>query len=1016
MVSGRGSGMKHYLGSLMLLLLALTPIPAEALDPNIDVSQYAHAVWLVQDGYFNGTPWAVTQTTDGYIWVGTGSGLLRFDGSRFAPWKFSDAQRLPSDEIFSLLGARDGSLWIGTRAGLAHFVNRKLVNFPEFHDSVHSILEDPSGTIWISREGGSEPRGPICKVFGKTIQCLDKSNGVPLSTCCAGPLVRDRSGNLWAGTDRAIVRWRPGASAAYSLNIGASNGLEGVNALSAASDGSLWVGMEWTGRRGGLEQFAMDRWKPFTLPGFDGTALKTNALLLDRDGGLWVGTANRGVYHIHGGHVDRFGAEEGLSSNFVLGFFEDREGGVWVATSRGLDSFHQSQIITFSTHEGLSADNVVSVVVSQDDTVWLANGDSLDSVKDGRIASVRSGNGLPGHEVTSLFEDHAGHLWVGVDNDLFMYEHRQFYRVRRKNGSSTRFIVGITEDTAHNVWAEVSGSKRELIRIRDLKVVEEYPEALIPSARPLAADRRGGIWLGLRNGNLARLRSGHIEVFPFPHDTDSDVHQVMIASDGSVYGTTAFGLVARWNGKSQTLTSRNGLPCDGIIGVIQDNQGALWLYTECGLVEVEKAELQRWWADPLTMIASKRFGALDGVQPGIPDYNPIAKSSDGKLWFANQFVLQSIDPGHLIHNEIRPPVHLEDLFVDRKRFSPAENLRLPPLTLDLQIDYTALSFVNPRKVRFRYKLEGRDATWQDPGTRRQAFYNDLSPGKYRFQVIACNNDGVWNEQGATLGFSVLPAWYQTAWFRLLALTFGLGLALLLILFDRQRYATLLRARYDERLEVRTRLARELHDTLLQTIQGSKPAADVARESLSDPGKLRSTLDRLSQWLDRASSEGRAALESLRGSSTDTENLPVALRDVVDVCRPDSMQIVSSASGVARPMHPMIRDEVFRIGEEAIRNACAHSGGTSLTVGVDYGKNVTLTIRDDGCGFDPKLVDSGKPGHFGILGMRERASHIGGRLSLSTRVGEGSCLTLIIPGKVIFISPAARWLAGIFGSR
>ena len=265
--------------------------------------------------------------------------------------------------------------------------------------------------------------------------------------------------------------------------------------------------------------------------------------------------------------------------------------------------------------------------------------------------------------------------------------------------------------------------------------------------------------------------------------------------------------------------------------LFRDTQGALWLYTECGLVEVEKAELQRWWADPLTLIASKRFGALDGVQPGIPDYNPIAKSSDAKFWFANQFVLQSIDPGHLIHNEIRPPVHLEDLFADRKRFSPAEDLRLPPLTLDLQIDYTALSFVNPRKVRFRYKLEGRDATWQDPGTRRQAFYNDLSPGKYRFQVIACNNDGVWNEQGATLGFSVLPAWYQTAWFRLLALTFGLGLALLLILFDRQRYATLLRVRYDERLEVRTRLARELHDTLLQTIQGSKLAAGCSPQIL-----------------------------------------------------------------------------------------------------------------------------------------------------------------------------------------
>ena len=276
-------------------------------------------------------------------------------------------------------------------------------------------------------------------------------------------------------------------------------------------------GLEWPGlgEAGDLQQFRDGIWKPVIEPGLDSSTLSVLALLRDRNGGLWVGTANQGIYHIHGSHVDNYRSEDGLSANKVKSFYEDREGGIWAVTTRGIESFHRPLVVTFSTREGLSLDNVVSVVVSPEDTVWLANGNSLDSMRDGHISSVRSGEGLPGNEVAALFVDHAGQLWVGVDSDLFLYKQGRFSRVVRSDGSSTRFIVGMTEDMNHDIWAEVSGSNRELIRIRNLKVVEEYPAAVIPTARLLAADRHGAIWLGLRDGTWQDFATDEQKYLPF---------------------------------------------------------------------------------------------------------------------------------------------------------------------------------------------------------------------------------------------------------------------------------------------------------------------------------------------------------------------------------------------------------------------------------------------------------------------------------------------------------------------
>jgi signal transduction histidine kinase/ligand-binding sensor domain-containing protein len=999
------------------VLSLLVPISAQALDPNVKISQYPRTAWLTQDGYLSGGVWGITQTTDGYLWIGTQSGLFRFDGSRFLPWTFPDGEHLPSTEIHALLGAHDGSLRIGTREGLAHLIDQKLINFPSLQGNVDAILEDPSGTIWFALESaGAQRKGPICKASGTAVRCLDASDGIVPTQCCAGPLARDRSGNLWVGTDKALIRWRPGSSATYPLEKAATDGLDGVTAIVPSPNGSLWVGSPTSGKGGGLQQFDVEgAWKPYISPALDGKTLNTSALFQDRDGGIWIGTTNRGIYRVYHGQVDRFGAEDGLPGSFVLRFFEDSEGNIWVTTNRGLECFHQLPITSYSEREGLSNDNVVSVLASRDGTVWMSNGNSLDSIKNGRIASISSANGLPGHETTSLFEDHGGRLWVGVDTGLFTYDHGRFHEIHRKDGSSTGLIVGITEDTQHHIWAEVSGSHRELIQIQDRRVVDAYPQSIIPSARPLAADAHGGIWLGLRDGNLARFQDGRAHVYTFPHRTDSDVRQVLVNSDDSVFGTTAFGLVAWSQAKTQVLTTRNGLPCDGMIGVAWDNQGALWLYTECGIVKIEKADLQRWWVDSNTVIAPTIFGAFEGFQTGVPDFNPTAKSSDRRLWFANQFGLQMIDPSHLVHNELPPPVHVENIVADRKNYHPIEGLRLPPLLRDLEIDYTALSFANPRAVRFRYRLEGRDHGWQETTTRRQAFYTDLRPGGYRFRVIACNNDGVWNEQGAALNFRVLPAWYQTLWFQVVALSLAAGLAYLLISFDRRRYDSLVRIRFDERLEERTRIARDLHDTLLQTIQGSKLVADHARVSVFDPDKTRNLLNQLSDWLGRASLEGRTALESLH--ATKAGDLTEALRAIVEDFRTNcDIEFSLSHSGPTGDMIPLVRDEVYWIGYEAIRNAIRHSGARHIDIHLVSNHELELRIIDDGQGIAEDTLSHGKAGHFGLKGMRERATKIGAALTISNSPTEGTVVRLIVPTSLIFAGSnrarlryAQRWL-------
>jgi signal transduction histidine kinase/ligand-binding sensor domain-containing protein len=1005
-------------GFVLLFVLTAT---AWAVDPNRQITQYAHTAWRIQDGFLNGVPNAVTQTTDGYLWIGTQAGLMRFDGVRFVPWKPTSGEELSSSNITALLGARDGSLWIGTDSGLSRLVDGDLIQDPDRPGGVTDIIQRANGEIWFSHYQRIETAWGICKVVGAQTQCYyGKNNGIPL--------VEDGSGSLWTGYGATLTRWQLGSPSTYAQH-GLRLRATGVHSLALARDGSIWVGMQNGGRGAGLQQFTNGTWKPFIAQRFDSSTLTVTALLLDRKNTLWVGTG-QGLYRIRGRQVDHYGSSDGLSGDYVsnMGVYEDREGNIWVATSQGLDCFRDLPVTTYTIPEGFPTGEVDSVFASRDGTIWSGSTNYLVGLRQERTPVIEAQR-APGDVVYALLEDHAGRLWVGVDDFLTIYKNGIFHRIDKPDGKPVGSIVGMTEDVEHNIWVETIGPPRTLFRIQDFEVRETFPAPQMPEARRIAPDPEGGIWLGLIRGDLARYKNRKLEIYPFRHSAvpgrDTEVNQVLVTSEGAVLGATNFGMIAWRNGTQQTLTVQNGLPCDGVHALVFDNQGNLWLYLQCGLVEVPKTEMEKWWQKPDAVVHFRLLGSLDGVRPGQAPFGGGARSPDGRLWFANEYALQVVDPDHLSRNSIPPPVHVEEIIADRRSYAPRSNPSLPSLTRALEIDYAALSFVAPQKVRFRYKLEGHDTEWQEPGSRRQAFYSDLRPGKYRFRVIACNNDGVWNEEGATLDFSVAPAWYQTIWFRVSCVG---GFVLLLCALYQLRLQQLERQfgmQVEARVSERTRIARELHDTLLQSFQGLMLRFQTVGEMLpARPLDAKNALEGALDRADEAISEGRDAITDIRATTLASRDLEKSITALMtnlseelaaDNGRSATFRVL--VEGTPRAVRPTLQDEIHRIARESLRNAFRHAQAAHIETEITYGESLRLRFRDDGKGIDRSVVEhGGRSGHWGLPGIRERAKQIGAQLTVWSELGAGTEVELSIPGSIAYEASPTRPRFRLFRKR
>jgi len=889
---------------------------------------------------------------------------------------------------------------------LAHLSAGKLARVGESRGRITAITVDNNNIIWYTRSHlvGDETR-PLCRVDGENAVCLGKKEGVPFRQL--GALTIDSTDSLWLTAADGIARWKGGDSQSYfPAGLHSARNIAGVAAIMAQPDGSMLVGMSLAGPGLGLQRLVNGTWSKEAFPGFDGSKIQVSVLLEDKDKALWVGTLNDGIYRFHEGRVDHFDENDGLSGNAATGFFQDMEGNIWVATSNGIDSFHERSIVTLSKRQGLTENEVDSVLATKTGGVWIGNRTALDVLNNGAISSLSKQEGLPGVRVTSMLEDHLGRIWLGVDNKLTIYDHGRFHELTRADGSEMGVMISLTEDTDHTVWGvAVRNPKLDVVRIRDDRIDQVMAGSQVPTS--VTADAQHGVLLTYRDGTWARFRNDDMQTFAAPTSDGKPVSQLgkfAIGSDGSLFAPTpGSGIMAFRQGKIAFLSEKNGLPCNSINFALMDAKDNLWAFSNCGLTEVPKIELENLWAQDHPRVKVITFDALDGMVVGRPDFQPAASEGpDGRIWFATGKVLGMIDTNRPSYNRMVPPVWIEAIRANHEEVGPPNDIHLKPVVRDLEIDYTALSFVVPQKVRFRYKLEGHDTDWQDAGTRRQAFYNDLSPGHYVFRVIACNNSGLWNETGATSSFVIPPAWYQTLWFRGSVISVVLLALWAAYLARLRQVSTSLRLRYNERLDERNRMARELHDTLLQTIQASKLAAEDALASSTDVPAFRRSTEKLIGWLGQAVEEGRAALNALRYSQADTSDLAAALRlAVAESLVDERMQSTFDVSGVPKPMQPVVRDEVYQIGYEAIRNACAHSSGTQLAITVDYGRDLVIRVRDNGTGIESHILDHGKEDHHGLAGMRERAARIGATLDIASSAQNGTSIVLRVPGSLIF---------------
>jgi len=981
-----------------------------ALNPSLDISQYAHTAWTVRDGFSVGTIFAMAQTPDGYLWLGAEFGLFRFDGIHRVPWQPPAGEHLPSAP-YSLLVTRDGTLWIGTFSGLVSWTGGTLNRYPELGTQfVTSLLEDREGTVWAGTLGGSPrtPTGRLCAIRSGMAQCQLNDGAFGSFVWSLG---EDSSGVLWAGAESGLWRWKPGPPRRFR-----TSGMR-IDDLVKAEDGRLLIGM----RGAGLRQLAGDKIEVHPIHGavnpnavMPDRDVDSNKLLRDRDGGLWIGTHARGLVHVYHGRTDVFRKSDGLSGDIIAGLFEDREGNIWVSTSGGLDRFRELPVTTISPKQGLASDFTSSVIAAKDGSVWVATHDGLTRWHSGQITIFRKTSGLPDDGTQSLFQDDHGRVWVFTDHGLAYFKDGRFVAV---TGAASEEVYSITGDKAGNLW--LSGN-RGLSHLLEGRLVEHFPWSDLgrrQQAKVILSDQ-GGVWLSFwTDGGVLYFKDGKVRTSYTAADGlgKGPVPGLRLDRDGAVWaGTEEGGLSHIKENRIAMLTTKNGLPCDTIHWTIEDDERSLWLYTACGLVRIARSELDAWIADPKRRIKTAVWDAADGLSlhAASPAYYgpPVAKSTDGKLWFVPGEGIQVVDPRHLAVNQVPPPVHIEQVTTNGKPYQVRQGMHLSANVRDLEIEFTALSLAAPEKVHFKYKLEGQDPDWKEVINERHAQYSNLPPRSYRFRVIACNNSGLWNEKGDSLEFSIAPAFYQTNGFR--ALCTALFLAIVWMAYQlrvrqlRREFNLASEARVNER----TRIARELHDTLLQSVQGVMFSFQAARNLLperTDEAIL--TLDHAIREGDEAIAEGRDAIQGLRDNPAIESNLE-------DLLRAAGKELASSSraegeapafqvtlEGVRQPLSPLLQDEVYGIAREILRNAFRHAQACRIEAEIAFDRQFfRLRIRDNGKGIDRSVIEAGsRLGHWGLPGVRERAKRIGAQLKLWSEPGAGTEAELTVPARIAY---------------
>jgi signal transduction histidine kinase/ligand-binding sensor domain-containing protein len=949
-------------------------VPSAATELQSLLTDYVLTSWGEKDGLVEGTVWALAQDGAGYLWVGSSSGLFKFDGVQFVRFPLGETSHQTTD-VRALCIARDGSVWVGLAGsrGTVRVRGGELSTYGEqaglFADAVQTIVEDAYGTIWAGTDRG------LYQLDHDRWEVV-KSDPGPSSIESAHVSAR---GDLLVVAGNGVFR-RPAGANAFE-HIGTLTHDIATRSITVDPSGHVWV----TDPIVGYTRLDQSR-APSKERG------RGVRLLHDRAGNFWVGTGGQGLWRIRQQTdaeplVQRASTLTGFLGDGIGALLEDRDGNIWAGTTQGLNRVSPRKIVQI-IDQGL----VLAIERNPSGAVWAATADGLVEVT-AHAGESRRARLLAGERVLALHTDRQGRLWAATVGSLVRFNGSRSAVARWPH--SLQQIQSISSNGDGHLWIYDAAQGLHRWKAGRLSAVD-LPRALQGTTVTLNhVDRTGRVWLAFEGGQLVLVdKTGTIR--QVDRGSVGAYNAFYEDEQGTIWLGATAGLGTFREDRLRTLpTGRFSL--QDITAVLSDEMGFLWLGTSTGIARVDRSELDKAFEDASFNPRYNLYRRSDGIA-GLPRANVgsprVARTDDGRLWFVTARGITIIDPRTLPPTRAVAPVHIARVSLDQEESAPLLRMKIPSGIRSLQIDYGVVDLTSAMNARFRYRLDDFDRGWIDAGARRQASYTNLSPGAYRFRVVTERDDGTWVEPGALWEFSVSPRFYQTQWFYEAcagAVAFAVfGAWRLRLRKVRSQFALL--------LGERARLSREIHDTLLQSLVGVALQCDALASDVDSQSPARQRFVRLRKDIEEHIREARQAIYDLRSPKLEHCDLPTALSDAGQravASRPIGFRL--AVTGIQQPYPPRVTEQLLRIGQEAVINAVRHARPTEIQVAIHYESlSIHLNVADNGCGFDPERVNSNGHDHYGLAGMKERAEQMGGTFSVVSAAEAGTQITVTAP--------------------
>lgn len=982
--------------AIVLIVGPFVPRPAQALDPGLSITQYTHRSWIIGFNGLGTAPLSITQLPDGYLLFGAQDGVYRFNGERFQRWHPWGTASHKINYVSNLLLAHDGSLYLSLIDGLARYKNGKIFFFKEQLVEPYTF-EDRHGRIWIGQTGWHGVHNGICHVSGERVLCRGSADG---ALCPAGISASpDPHGGILSFGENGLCR---------ITGTGRESRIDYPGGQSMRYARVVWdrAGHVYALLRNSVRESYLETngrgWKavPSSHKIGDG-----RILFKDREGALWIGTWRAGLWRVFNGHAQHYTHADGLSSNTVAAIFEDREGSVWVATSEGVDQFRAPAIVRFTAREGLSGDRPASLFVTRSGELWVPNVDGVDAFRDGRLlAPAPQASSRP--DVFSLVQDSEGEVWSLIGGVGIFYQNER-KPVRNDLHVPLKDPQDLAATPDGNVWTggiykNEPIPRGTLVQMRAGRVVAAFPTpASVDRAviYKLAPDGSEGLWVAVVNHGALLFRNGRFAPLRLPAHTN--VVAITPIKTGAAWMATIDGLYhVEANGPARHVGMAEGLPCENFSAVTISSKGDLWVKADCGLLHLAKDQLDSFLAGKVSRLLADQIDAADGAPVDDYDMHP-ATTPDGRIWFSNLSGLFMVNP--TVGNRPRPriPAFVDDVIADGQIVLPKGNRRSPTRPRRIEITFSGIDFDRPDRLAFRYELSRGRQHWRGETAEKTVSFTDLGPGAYRFKVIACENGRHCGLKPAVLTFEIPPTFAQTWMFKIAMAFIAAFFAWAAYRLWHRQVSLDIQRRTEARLGERERIARDLHDTLLQGFQGLLLRLQGAVNSISREDPLRSRLESALNRGEQIIVEGRNRVRDLR---VDENGLPEILRKFVEEASLDfPVNIELEIQGFPSDLRRGIATEVGQIAREALSNACRHANATRIAVTAEFAlRQLNVRITDNGKGMGAQSSRANGSSHFGLSGMRERAERMKGFLTIDSAAGKGTEVSLSLASNVAYV--------------